>query len=273
MKNAMMMVFVCALYLFLGCVGYTDLAGDEDTSDDDITGDDDSAMGDDDSGDPLESGDPDMFDLEFGDDDTVESCDFLYSSIYIDWYTGDRTLCDTEEDGLPAFPEVTELHNSNLVFTGIHYNEPTLLYINNGYVYHFVGVHEIKSWFGEEPCPVCENVVFANYDLVQQIPYDPAVSISGYSMATMRPGRYILRVTNQYGNPAYYLVDSCRTLRLVSAEVAEEIYGSDWLDFVRDWHLLLGPSYNNGDPVESASDYDLTAALARSISEELGCTP
>jgi hypothetical protein len=122
-----------------------------------------------------------------------------------------------------------------------------------------IGIN-FTSWYGEDACPSCAGVMEIESPMNASIPLGGNV--------TLKPGSKILTIASDTN---MWVVDSCATARAVTPGVAQDIYGTDWADRLVIMPDVFFVDYLIGEPVDSALDYDLVAAEARTIEEELAC--
>lgn len=135
------------------------------------------------------------------------------------------------------------------------------LYYMEGLVRHFVsGDSVLESWWGADDCGVCEQVTLIDDVTVLQYVLDANL--------TIRPGAFIIGIAS---DPSRYVIDACATIRNTDDVTLEAIYGIDWLNFVRIVPDIFFVDYTMGPDVVTAADYDLLAAQARSLTDELAC--
>lgn len=98
-----------------------------------------------------------------------------------------------------------------------------------------------------------QDVYFSWYENFDDVALIDEANLAAYQLGanvTMRPGTYLVKVTN---NPKTYAVEPGGILRHIANEsIAIELYGEDWADRVRDIPDVFWTAYTEGDPIDSA---------------------
>ena len=103
---------------------------------------------------------------------------------------------------------------------------------------------------------------YDDFDSVKFISDSDLATIQIGGNVTYRPGTYMLKIQS---SPTTYVVDEGGVLRAIdSEETATSLYGSSWNTMIHDVPDSFFSNYSVGDALESADDYDPSAAEAAS---------
>ena len=209
-----------------------------------------------------ENGDAIEFEEEFqyghrvvvSDPSQWDTCEFELVSVDTEMAA---TSCAGPMDTVTAFEDLSDGDVVQLAFSE---NETWMYYMFEGDRYTFPIGLSFTTWYGEDSCPACEEVKDISAPLLASLPLGGNI--------TAKPGSKILTIASDTN---MWVVDSCATARAVTPGVAQDIYGTDWADRLVIMPDVFFVDYLIGAPVNSASDFDLVAAEARTIEEELAC--
>ncbi len=130
-------------------------------------------------------------------------------------------------------------------------------YASDGYRYVFPNNKTYESWFND-------------YSQVQTVADGDLSQIPLGGNVTYRPGIKMIKITT---NPKVYAVAKGGVLRWVKTEeTARELYGENWSKKIDDVPDSFFVNYEEGEPIESASDYDseIVSAAVMTINSDKG---
>lgn len=124
-------------------------------------------------------------------------------------------------------------------------------YANNGKRYVFPNEDIYYSWF-------------FNFDDVVSVTDEELASIPIGGNVTHRPG---VRMIKLQTDPKTYAVAPGGVLRWITSEqIAQELYGAEWGNYVNDVSDALFVNYTVGEPIESPEDYSPFGVAAETTS-------
>lgn len=151
------------------------------------------------------------------------------------------------------------------VFTHIYYQA------SNGKRYVFPTTTVLDSWYAQPDANGVPPVTPSLCELVHQYPVDVVSAIAIGGNVTIRPGTY---VTGIIEDPKRYVVAPGAVLRPLSPEsVGDSIYPGTYQERIHMTPDAFFVNYLMGAPVTDSSDYNLDAALARTLEQEIGVAP
>jgi hypothetical protein len=142
---------------------------------------------------------------------------------------------------------------------------------SNGKRYVFPTTTVLDSWYGDLDMDGVPLVTISLCETVHQYTLDEVAAVWIGGNVTIRPGTYVTGIDS---DPKRWLIGPGGVLRELAPEsVGDLIYPGNYAARV---HLTPDPffvNYVTGAPVSDPAEYDLAAALARTLEQELGITP
>ncbi len=166
-------------------------------------------------------------------------------------------------ESTPAVGELYKVEGD--VFTHVYYQA------SNGKRYVFPTTTVLDSWYAAPDVNGVPPITPSLCELVHQYPLDVVAAITIGGNVTIRPGTY---VTGIIEDPKRYVVAPGAVLRPLLPEfIGDSIYPGTYQERIHMTPDAFFVNYFMGAPVTDVSDYDLDAALARTLEQELGLAP
>lgn len=124
----------------------------------------------------------------------------------------------------------------------------------DGKKYLFSHLGAFESWFGKMPARCCLVRVITD-EIFQTIPR----GVMAGGKICYRPGNHILQTTLTDGtlwDTLFVVAKGCVLRQLANEQVAEEIFGSDWKNYIENIPWAHYYNYFAGPLVKSKTDYD-----------------
>ena len=185
-------------------------------------------------------------------DVTDTECDLYYSDLNPNDELGPE-LC------FGTLATTTVASNGDIIRAGINVSNMYMYYIHDGNRFTFPWL-TYRSWYGDDACIGCNGALSMEWELISE------VMLAGN--VTVRPGRWIIKIE---ADDTKFVVDRCGYVRAATDEVLEDIYGEEFEGMVKTVPEMILVDFFLGSEVTSASDYNLEAALAQTLEDELNC--
>ena len=149
----------------------------------------------------------------------------------------------TPQLGLILAPATAQAASTNTIIKGT--GSTLYWYASNGKRYVFPNVKTFYSWYSS-----------TEFSRVQTVADTELYTMPLGGNVTYRPGAKLVKVVT---DPKVYAVSRYGTLRWVTSEyLAQNLYGSNWRQWVEDVPDTFFSNYTVGSPIYSASEYNVS---------------